>query len=67
VGIISAGRNNRHGHPAPAALDRLAGAGVELFRTDRDGTIRVTVDSTTMTIRGAGRAQTFPLRPRGPP
>jgi len=63
VAIISAGRNNRHGHPAPAALDRLALAGVRVFRTDQDGTVHVTVRSSTMTIRGAGGAGTFSLRP----
>lgn len=63
VAVISAGRRNRHGHPAPAALGRLAAAGVRVFRTDRDGTVQVTVRPTTMTIHGAGGAGTFPLRP----
>lgn len=61
--VISAGRGNRHGHPAPPALDRLGAAGVRIFRTDRDGAVRVTVRATTMTIRGAGGAGTFSLRP----
>ncbi len=32
-------------------MDRLAAAEVEVFRTDRDGTIEVRTDGTTMTIR----------------
>jgi len=63
VAVISAGRNNRHGHPAQAALARLAEAGVAVFRTDRDGTVEVSVRPTAMTIRGAGGARSFPLPP----
>ncbi len=37
--IISCGRNNRYGHPDQSVLDRLARYGVELYRTDHDGTI----------------------------
>jgi competence protein ComEC len=37
--IISAGRGNRYGHPAPAVLARLEQAGVEVFRTDRSGNV----------------------------
>jgi competence protein ComEC len=39
--IISVGRRNRYGHPHPAILRRLEGAGTTVFRTDRSGTIRV--------------------------
>lgn len=35
--VISAGRKNRYGHPAQEVLDRLANAGVEVFRTDLGG------------------------------
>lgn len=37
--VISAGRRNRHGHPAPETLARLAERGIQIARTDRDGTI----------------------------
>lgn len=63
IAVVSAGRNNRHGHPAPAALDRLAAAGARVFRTDRDGTIRVTVTSGAMRVRSAAGDTTFLLRP----
>ncbi|MBI2096905.1 MAG: MBL fold metallo-hydrolase [Candidatus Sungbacteria bacterium] len=37
--VISAGRNNRYGHPTQEVLDRLADSGVRTFRTDQDGTV----------------------------
>jgi beta-lactamase superfamily II metal-dependent hydrolase len=42
VALISAGARNRYGHPAPETLERLAAAGATVFRTDRNGAIRVT-------------------------
>ncbi|MEQ8330769.1 MAG: DNA internalization-related competence protein ComEC/Rec2 [Longimicrobiales bacterium] len=41
LGIVSVGRGNRYGHPTRSVLDRLTSAGVEIRRTDRDGSIRV--------------------------
>ncbi|MFQ5538124.1 MAG: DNA internalization-related competence protein ComEC/Rec2 [Gemmatimonadota bacterium] len=41
VALISVGRGNRFGHPAPAVLARLRRAGVEVRRTDREGHLRV--------------------------
>ncbi len=41
VGLVSAGRGNRYGHPAPSILRRLVAGGVEVHRTDREGTLRV--------------------------
>jgi len=37
--IISAGEDNRYGHPAPALLDRLRQFGCTVYRTDIHGTI----------------------------
>ena len=37
--LISAGRGNRYGHPAPAVIERLERAGVQVLRTDRSGNI----------------------------
>lgn len=62
VAVMSLGRRNRHGHPAPETLARLATAGATVFRTDRDGAIRVTVAAGQMTVSGASRAITLPLR-----
>ena len=48
--IVSAGTNNRFGHPAPAVVARYAAAGVPLFRTDRDGAVIVDTDGKTVEI-----------------
>ena len=39
--ILSVGRDNAYGHPAPETLERLERAGAEIYRTDRDGTVTV--------------------------
>jgi competence protein ComEC len=41
VALLSVGRGNRYGHPAAAVLARLQEAGVEIHRTDREGSVRV--------------------------
>lgn len=38
--VVSCGRNNRYGHPAPATLERIAEAGADVLRTDQAGDIR---------------------------
>jgi competence protein ComEC len=42
--VISVGRRNRYGHPAPEVVARLAAHGVRTLRTDRDGTITLSTD-----------------------
>jgi competence protein ComEC len=42
--LIPVGRGNRYGHPHPSVLQRLEGAGVEVWRTDRDGALTVRID-----------------------
>jgi competence protein ComEC len=37
--LISVGRTNRFGHPAGSTVQRLEGAGVEVFRTDESGAV----------------------------
>ena len=43
VGLVGVGRRNRFGHPSPEVVKRLAGAGVRVFRTDRDGDVALTL------------------------
>ena len=42
-GIISCGEGNTYGHPDPSVLTRLTSAGVNVYRTDQDGHICITV------------------------
>lgn len=41
LALISAGRNNPYGHPAPEVRERLRRAGVRVLSTDRSGRIRL--------------------------
>jgi competence protein ComEC len=45
LAVISCGRANRFGFPAPAVVERWRAAGADVARTDPDGTITVTVDA----------------------
>ncbi len=44
VAVISAGANNHFKLPAPEVVDRLEQQGIRLYRTDQQGTIRVSTD-----------------------
>jgi competence protein ComEC len=45
IALISVGRHNLFGHPAPSTLANLEGAGITVYRTDRCGAITLTVTS----------------------
>jgi competence protein ComEC len=51
--IVSAARRNRYGHPSPSVMRRLEEAGIEIARTDRDGTVslRVHPEETSRWVR----------------
>ena len=44
--IISVGAGNSYGHPTPEVLERLAARKIDVYRTDLDGTITITVGET---------------------
>ena len=44
-GLISVGKDNDYGHPAPSLLALLRSAHIRAFRTDQDGSIAVVVRS----------------------
>lgn len=46
IAVISAGRNNRYGHPHQEVLDNLAG--VAILRTDLDGNIKLKSDGVSL-------------------
>ena len=52
--VISCGRENRFGHPAPATLQTLAAARVPVFRTDLSSDLRIDLlpDATRLWSRG---------------
>jgi competence protein ComEC len=54
VALISAGRNNRFGHPSPDVLQRLAEAGVFTARTDESGTLRLQTDGRRLRLHAYG-------------
>ncbi len=49
--VISVGRNNHYGHPAPEVVARLARRGIALFRTDERGTITFSTDGHSARVR----------------
>jgi competence protein ComEC len=50
LAAIEVGRQNPYGHPSPTTLRALAGV-AQVVRTDRDGTVRLTVAAGRMTVR----------------
>jgi competence protein ComEC len=44
VAVVSCGRANRWGFPAPEVVRRWTDAGAHVFRTDRDGSVTVRID-----------------------
>ena len=64
--IISVGRNNLFGHPAPTTLETLAGSGARVYRTDRDGAIVLRTDGTSFGIEPFLREEPAANRQRIP-
>jgi competence protein ComEC len=50
IAVISAGRGNTFGHPAPEVLRRLDAIGATVVRTDLDGQITVETDGRTVRV-----------------
>ncbi|MFM2106542.1 MAG: hypothetical protein RL338_1574 [Chloroflexota bacterium] len=51
VAAISVGERNDYGHPSPVTLERLATVGARVLRTDRHGTIEVTLAPDAIVVR----------------
>jgi competence protein ComEC len=50
IAIVSVGARNPYGHPDARTLERLAGAGARVYRTDRHGAVIVETDGRTLTV-----------------
>jgi len=50
VAAIEVGAHNLYGHPRPSTVNALRRAVPHVYRTDRDGTIRLTVTGGSLTI-----------------
>jgi competence protein ComEC len=58
LALLSVGRRNAYGHPAPEVLERYRNAGVEILRSDRQGAVLVRLDPggrQVATARALGR------------
>lgn len=56
LAVVSVGRGNRYGHPDPEVLARLEAFGMEIRRTDREGTLRVLGRADgSFTVEASGR------------
>ena len=51
VAVVSVGRGNGFGHPAPQVLQRYQGAGAVVFRTDEDGAVTIDSDGESLDVR----------------
>lgn len=49
--VISVGKGNDYGLPAQSTVSRLTGAGIKLYRTDRDGTVVAQTDGKTLSFK----------------
>ena len=50
VAVVSAGRANHFGHPAPAVLQRYRDIGAAIFRTDQDGAVMLDTDGYSIDV-----------------
>jgi competence protein ComEC len=48
--VISVGKDNPYGHPAPETIKKISDAGIQLYRTDESGTIIATSDGNIIKI-----------------
>jgi competence protein ComEC len=60
VALLSVGRGNPFGHPAPEVTGRVASVADRVFRTDRDGAVVIETDGRGVRVRSMrGRAWTM--------
>ena len=57
IALISCGRHNLFGHPHPSVIDELRQRGVQVRRTDRDGSITIAIEGRQIDTFGGGRLE----------
>jgi competence protein ComEC len=61
VTVVSAGTGNPYGHPAPSTIARLEATGAKVYRTDRNGSVEVSLEANRVSVRASGpRASATP-------
>jgi competence protein ComEC len=65
VALVSVGARNTYGHPDASVLARLAAAGSDVYRTDRDGALLLETDGHALTVTTwvGGRTARYCLDP----
>jgi len=53
IAVIEVGARNTYGHPTPETLGALRRAGVQTWRTDKDGTVRIELDGAGLHVQGS--------------
>ena len=66
MGVISCGVNNKYGHPHEETLSILRDAGVDVYRTDLQGTITIGSDGQNFTVGTEHFAADSQLNPTDP-
>ena len=66
LGVISCGVNNKYGHPHEETLSILRDAGVDVYRTDLQGTITIGSDGQNYTVGTEHFAADSALNPTDP-
>jgi competence protein ComEC len=46
IAIVSSGAGNPYGHPAHSTIDRLQATGARVWRTDKDGSVAISISPT---------------------
>jgi competence protein ComEC len=64
IALISCGRGNPFGHPAPEVITRLESIGARIYRTDLDGQITVDTDGQHVNVRTFVGGRLEPRRSR---
>ncbi len=67
IAVASAGAGNPYGHPTSVTLERLAGVGARVLRTDLDGTVVIGFDAGGITVGTERPRPRSTPRPEGSP